>query len=378
MVRKRKKYLKPKIIIALNAAWNLYNFRSGLISFLLKNDFDVVGIAPEDEYVPRVKALGCRFINVKMSPKGLNPFQDIRLLFQYYKIFRSEKPDFFLGFTVKPNIYGSIIAHLLKVPVINNIAGLGIVFQKNNLLTKFVLCLYCLALKNSRKVFFQNADDRHIFVKKFKFLKSKSGTLPGSGVDLKKFSLVPLKNKKTVNFLMIARLLSDKGVIEYVEAARILKNSNKKVEFLLLGYLDQNDKSYVTYKQLQQWTSDRLIKYLGSSDDVRIQIEQADCIVLPSYYPEGTPRVLLEAAAMGRPLITTNTKGCRNVVDDGLSGFICAPKDSADLAEKIKKVVELDHYSRTKMGELGRKKIEQEFDEAIVCRKYLREISSIC
>lgn len=374
MVRKRKKHLKPKIIIGLNAAWNLYNFRSGLILFLLKNGFDVVGIAPEDEYTPRVKALGCRFINVKMSPKGLNPWKDVQLLYQYYKIFKYEKPDVFLGFTVKPNIYGSIIAHLLKIPVINNIAGLGIVFQKNNWLTKLVFFLYRLALSKSQKVFFQNAEDHFMFVKRFKFLEDKSGILPGSGVDLKKFSSVPLRSNQSLKFLMIARLLMDKGVVEYVEAARILKNCNFKVEFLLLGFMDRSDKSYVSCRQLQQWTDDRLIKYLGSSDDVRVQIEQADCIVLPSYYPEGTPRVLLEAAAMGRPLITTNTKGCRSVVDDGLNGFICAPRNCLDLANKIKQFVHLDHCSRKKMGELSRKKIVNEYDESIVFKEYFKEI----
>ena len=369
--------MKPKIIIALNAAWNLYNFRSGLILFLLKNGFDVIGIAPEDEYVPRIKALGCRFINVKMSPKGLNPWQDLRLLFQYYKILRYEKPDVFLGFTVKPNIYGSIAAHLLKIPVINNIAGLGIVFQKNNWLTKLVLSLYSLALYKSRNVFFQNKEDKLIFLKKFNFLNSKCDVLPGSGVDLKKFSPVPLKNKKNLHCLMIARLLWDKGVLEFVEAAKILRKNYLDLDFLLLGYLDNQDKSYIPYKVLKEWSKGGLIKYLGSSDDVRKHIAKADCIVLPSYYPEGTPRVLLEAAAMGRPIITTNTKGCRNVVDDGLNGYLCRPKDSADLAEKIIKVFELDYDARRKMGELGRKKVEQEFDEAVVCSKYLREISSL-
>lgn len=377
LVGKRKDNLKPKIIIALNAAWNLYNFRSGLILFLLRNGFDVIGVAPEDNYAAKVKALGCRFIKVKMSPKGLNPLQDVGLLFQYYKIFRYEKPDVFLGFTIKPNIYGSMVAHLLKVPVINNIAGLGIVFQKNNWLTKLVLCLYSLALRKSRKVFFQNTEDQLIFLKKFKFLECKSEVLPGSGVDLQKFTLFPLKNKKPLCFLMIGRLLRDKGVAEFVDAARILKKSNLDINFSILGFLNKQDDSYIPYKLIKKWTKDGLIKYLGSSDDVRKQIADADCIVLPSYYPEGTPRVLLEAAAMGRPIITTNTKGCRNVVDDGLNGFLCAPKDSADLAKKIKKVFDLDHCSRMKMGKLGRKKIELEFDEEIVFRYYFKEISFV-
>ena len=361
-------------MIAVNTAWNLVNFRSGLIKALVAQGYEVVAMAPQDKYEKELQKLGCRYLPVPMDNKGTHPGRDLMLLSRFFGLMRTENPDIFLGYTVKPNVYGSLAAHVLNVPVVNNIAGLGTVFIRQGWLNKLVRGLYRIALSRSAKVFFQNNDDRQLFVSCGLVPDAVTDRLPGSGVDLAMFRPSPLPARRVVRFLLIARMLWDKGVGDYVEAARLLKQRGFHVECCLLGFLDVQNPAAISRKQMDAWVAEGVVRYLGVSDSVRDEIAQADCVVLPSFYREGTPRALLEAAAMARPIVTTDSVGCRDVVDEGVNGYLCKPKDSSDLAEKMGRVVSMSPAEREAMGLRGREKVERQFDEEIVIRKYLEAI----
>ncbi len=387
-----------KVLICLNTAWNLFNFRSGLIKALVAHGYEVVAVAPPDEFVNQLSALGCRFVVLPMANGGTNPLHDCLLLWRFWRLLKQERPDVFLGYTVKPNVYGSLAAHWLGIPVINNIAGLGAVFISGGWLVKVVRSLYRMALDRSAKVFFQNPDDRAMFVESGLVRDEVTELLPGSGIDLVRFTppvsslQVKLDHPASLGdkdchgadttrhdalikfrFLLIARMLRDKGVYEYVEAARQLRKRWPHVEFCLLGFLEVQNPAAIARSEMDAWVAEGVVNYLGTSDDVRAQIASAHCIVLPSYR-EGTPRSLLEAAAMARPIITTDTVGCREVVDDGINGYLCKVRDATDLAEKMSQMLQLSCAQRSEMGLRGRAKMEAEFDEQIVIDKYLAAV----
>lgn len=370
-----------RVVIALNTAWNLVNFRAGLIRSLVAAGYEVVAVAPPDEYVEHLKAMGCRYVPLSMDNKGTHPGRDLLLLWRFWRLLKLERPAVFLGYTVKPNVYGSLAAHTLAIPVVNNIAGLGAVFISETWLTRLVKGLYRLALSRSSKVFFQNDDDRRLFIQSRLVRPDVADRLPGSGVDLNRFKVQEARDNKNglagFKFLLIARMLWDKGVGEYVEAARLVRERYPEAEFCLLGFLDVQNPAAISRTQMVEWVEERVVHYLGCSDDVRPHIANADCVVLPSFYREGVPRTLLEAAAMGRPIITTDTVGCREVVDDGVNGFLCRPRDGKDLAAKMLQMIELQHQDRRVMGLRSREKAEREFDEQIVIRRYLDTIGEI-
>lgn len=369
---------KGKVLIALNTAWNLYNFRAGLIRALVAEGYEVVAVAPPDEYAPRLSELGCRFVPLAMDNGGANPVQDMLLLWRFYWLLREERPDVYLGYTVKPNIYGSMAAHALQIPVVNNIAGLGAVFIKDNWLTRLVRWLYKAALSRSCCVFFQNNDDLGMFIKGGLVVPEKAARLPGSGIDLHIFRPAPMLDlsERPFRFLLVARMLRDKGVVEYVEAARSVRRTFPDVEFCLLGFVDVQNPTAISREQMMAWVNEGVVRYLGATDDVKRYLAEADCVVLPSY-SEGTPRSLLEAAAMGKPIITTDAVGCRDVVDDGVNGFLCKVRDAEDLADKMIRMIQLSPELRTAMGLRGREKIEREFDEKIVIERYLVAIRNV-
>ncbi|MEF8721765.1 MAG: glycosyltransferase family 4 protein [Candidatus Accumulibacter meliphilus] len=365
--------MSAKVVIALNTAWNLVNFRSGLIRALVSEGYDVVAIAPFDEYAHRLSNLGCRYISLHMDNKGTNPGRDLLLFYRFLRLFQKERPDVYLGFTVKPNVYGSFAALALGIPTINNIAGLGSVFIDNGWLARLVRALYKVSLSRSAVVFFQNMEDRQMFVAGRLVNGDVADILPGSGIDLTSFVPVPLFGGSPVRFLLIARMLWDKGVGEFVEAARILKQRGVDAELCLLGFLDVNNPTAISRSQIGEWVSEGVVRYLGVSDNVRDEIAKVDVVVLPSYR-EGTPRTLLEAAAMGRPIVTTDAVGCREVVDDGINGYLCLPKNAIDLAEKLAMMAALSPSARETMGLRGREKVERQFDEKIVIGKYFKAI----
>lgn len=365
-----------KIAICLNTSWNIYNFRLNLARALKNAGYDVVLVAPYDVYSEKLKD---EFIyhDIYMNNKGTNPKEDIKTLIGFYKLYKTIKPDVVLNYTIKPNIYGNIACGLLGVKTINNISGLGTVFIKESLVTKVVKWLYKYSLKSSSKVFFQNGDDRDLFVESQLVDFSKCDLLPGSGIDTKKFVPVEYKNEDdTFRFLLIARMLWDKGVGEYIEAAKILKKKYKNVEFQLLGSLDAANNTTISKVQMNIWVDEGLVNYLGVTDDVKEFINKADCVVLPSYR-EGTPRTLLESASMAKPIVTTNVAGCKEVVDNGINGFLCEVKNAKDLADKMEMMLKLSENERKLMGEAGRAKMIKEFDEKIVIDKYLGIINKL-
>lgn len=367
-----------KVIIVLNTAWNLVNFRAGLIRALVAEGHEVVAVAPQDEYAPRLAALGCRFVALPMDNKGTHPGRDLLLFLRFLSLLRRERPDVFLGYTVKPNVYGSLAAHALGIPVVNNIAGLGAVFIRDNWLTRLVRLLYKTALSRSQHVFFQNDEDMRQFVEQGLVVADKVSRLPGSGVDLCSFYYLPMQplGNRAFRFLLVARLLWDKGVGEFVEAARMVRRKYPAAKFQLLGFLDVKNPTAVSRAQMDEWVAEGVVEYLGVADDVQPYLAAADCVVLPSYR-EGVPRSLLEAAAMGRPIVTTNAVGCRDAVSDGVNGLLCRVADAGDLAEKMAQMIALSPEARAAMGQRGREKVEREFDEKIVIQKYLDAIREI-
>jgi glycosyltransferase involved in cell wall biosynthesis len=366
-----------KILISLNTAWNLLNFRAGLIGALISSGYEVVAVAPKDEYVSRLELLGCRFVDLEMDNQGTHPVGDFLLLLRYWRLLKSEKPDICLFYTIKPNVYGSLASTICGIPFINNVSGLGAVFIQGGWLRRFVSALYRLAFRNSNRVFFQNRDDLELFLENRLVKKELTDVLPGSGVNLQRFTPDDDTVRKSLSapfrFLLIARMLKDKGVVEFVNASQLLKESGLKSEFCLLGFLDVQNPAAISSEKMKEWTDQGFVKYLGVSDDVREHISSADCIVLPSYR-EGTPRTLLEASAMGKPIITANVVGCKEVVEHGFNGFLCEVKNAQDLSLKMQEMLLLSKDQRRLMGENGRFKMEKEFDEKFVIQKYLRAI----
>lgn len=370
--------MKQKIVISINTAWNIYNFRFGLVKALIEHGYEVIAIAPGDDYVPRLKEIGCKFVTLPMDSNGTNPLRDLILLIRYYRLLREHRPVAYLGYTIKPNVYGSIAANALGIPTINNIAGLGATFIRDDFLTLIVRGLYKFALKRSHYVFFQNADDKSLFLQTGLATPRVCSLLPGSGLDLARYNAAPMTDlaQRRFRFLLVGRMLRDKGVYEYAEAAKLLRERGVDAEFQLLGFIDPANDNAIPAETIRAWVDDGLVTYLGKTDDVRPHITQADCVVLPSYR-EGVPRSLLEAAALARPIIATDVAGCRDAVEHGRNGFLCAAKNAADLADVMARMIALDASERAAMGAAGRRKVETDFDEKIVIKKYLSAVASI-
>ncbi|MES2979248.1 MAG: glycosyltransferase family 4 protein [Pseudomonadota bacterium] len=367
----------PKVMIVLNTAWNLQNFRAGLIRGMIAAGYEVVAVAPPDAYVARVQALGCRFIALPQSNHGTAILTELLLVWRFWRLLRAERPAAYLGYTIKPNTYGSALASSLGIAVINNVSGLGTAFLRGGWLARVVRACYWLGLRKSRRVFFQNPTDRELFVQLGLVQPSQTGLLPGSGIDLQAFRPPPPPKDPSADegtsglvFLLVARLLLDKGVLEFAEAARRVRQRFPQARFQLLGFVDEGNPRGVRRAQLQEWVGKGDIEYLGTTDDVRPFLCAADCVVLPSYR-EGTSRALLEAAAMGRPIIATDVPGCREVVDDGVSGLLCQPRDAGSLAHAMERFLQLGPDPRARMGEASRALVEARFDEQLVIKAYL-------
>lgn len=351
-----------KILFCDNSLRELLNFRGEVVRFYASQGAEVVLLAPPTStYVP-VHA-NVRYIPVKLSRSGMNPLSDFFYILALYRIYKKEKPDYVFHYTIKPNIYGTFVAHILGIPSSLMIAGLGYVFYKKGLGCNIARYLYKWALRYPQYVLVLNVANKD-------FLLSNKTVQPeklihlrgGEGVDLKLFSECvhpPVRNKMI--FLMIARLLYDKGYAEYVDAARITKSKYPDTEFQILGAIDTVYLNHVTEEQVKHDHDCGYIRYLGFCPDVFSKIEAADCVVLPSYH-EGLSRVLMEAIAMGKPVITSDIPGCRETVEEGVNGFLVPPKNGLALAEAIEKFVNLSFERRCKMGKCSRKKAEEEFD----------------
>jgi glycosyltransferase involved in cell wall biosynthesis len=364
------------IVITSNTSWYLYNFRKNTIKALL-NDYKVIAIAPRDSYSPKLQDLGAEYHHISIDQGGTNPVNDIGTFFRFVNLYRKIRPAAVLNFTPKNNIYSTLAASIFGAKSINNIAGLGMVFINESLTAKLARFLYKISQPKAHIIFFQNEDDRVLFAKHNLAPFEITDRLPGSGVDLSRFAISPSNDDGIVRFILIARMLYDKGIGHYVEAARALKTKyGDSVEFRLLGFLDVNNPSSVSKQDMQSWVDEGIVDYLGVSDSVEKEIAQVDCMVLPSFYREGVPKSLLEACAMGKPIVTTDNVGCREAVDDGMNGYLCEPRSTSSLIEKLELMVSQSHEQRLDMGIQSRIKVENEFDEKIVIDKYLEAIKS--
>lgn len=360
-----------KIAFVDNTLWGLLNFRGDVIKALYEEGNNITLIAPFDSNISLKEYQGVNYIPIKLSRKGKNPFQEIKYLFSLYRIYRENKFDLIFHYTIKPNIYGNIAAKLNKIKSISIIPGLGHLFIKESVTTKIAEKLYKFALSFSKEVWFLNKDDKELFIKRKLINKEKIKILPGEGINLEKF--YPIENNRQDNkitFLMIARVLWEKGFKEYTEAAEFLKEKYTNLEFQLLGIIDENNPSGVKKKIIENYHKKGIINYLGISNNVKEIIANCDCVILPSFYKEGVTRTLMEGAAMEKPLITTNIQGCKEVVEHNYNGYLCEPKNSKDLINKIEKFILISKEERENLGKNGRKKMRKYFDVNIVIKKY--------
>lgn len=368
-----------KILVAINSAWNFVNFRSGLIRRLVSMGHEVVAVAPRDSYVEALQNLGCRYMEIQLDSGGKSFLSDLGYLYSLRRILKNEQPDIFLSFTPKPNIYGSIVSRLLGIPSISNVAGLGNSFRSGRLLSMFIGILYRLAFARSHVVFFQNQDDLKLFVDEKLVKRDHADLVPGSGVDLKRFApeqVPPQSCDGGIRFLLFGRLLWDKGVGVYVEAARILAAKGLNAECLLLGFCGVDNPAAISLQNVEQWVREGSITYLGVSDSVEDVLKTVHCVVLPSWYLEGVPRSLLEAAACGRPIITTRHVGCKEVVNDGVNGYFCESRSASSLASAMERFIRLSEVERQAMGSASRSLAEERFSEEIVISQYVKAIES--
>jgi len=378
MERKYKKH----ILLVANTLWSIYNFRYGILKDLIEKGNKVTVVGPQDEYVQQLIDMGCNVELIKLCPQGKNPFKDLFFIYKLSTIYKKLKPDFIFHYTIKLNIYGSIAAGLTNCKSIAITTGLGFVFNKDTLLTKFISLLYALSFKFTKEVWFLNEDDKAVFIRRNIISENKAFVLASEGVDTEYFAPAPKitpdlssKNITDVTFLLIARMLWDKGVGEYVEAARNIKAIYSNVRFQLLGACDAENPSAISSKEIDNWQKEGIVEYLGVTKDIRPYINDADCVVLPSFYREGVPRVLMEAAAMGKPIITTDNVGCKDVVLDGQTGFLCKPKDSTDLAKVMHEFISIPHDKKILMGSRGREFMKNKFDEKLIIDIYHKKLN---
>ncbi|MBS9719647.1 glycosyltransferase family 4 protein [Tianweitania sp. BSSL-BM11] len=366
-----------KVVMTVNAAWNIVNFRRSVLNGLIAAGHEVTVLAPPDDSVTELARLGAAFVPLTMNVKGLNPLDDLKLLGTFKRHLRDERPDIVLSYTIKNNVFGALAAKAYGIPFIPNVSGLGTAFLSNGALRLLAETLYRRAFSKLPIIFFQNGDDRTLFVQRRLVHPEQGRLLPGSGIDLGQFAAsdLPAQSKPTT-FLMIARLLRDKGVVEFVEAARLIKSHLPETRFQLLGAAGSQNRSAIDLSTVQGWEREGVVEYLGTTTDVRPFIEAAHCVVLPSYR-EGAPRTLIEAAAMARPLIATDVPGCRSIVDEDVTGFLCAPRSANSLAAAMKRFLDLPQQARTAMGLAGRLKMEREFDQTIVLAAYNKAIGEL-
>lgn len=357
-----------KILVLANFGMGLYNFRIELLEELIKQNNEVYISLPNDEYVPKLKELGCKFIDTDLDRRGTNPIADFKLILNYIKMIKEIKPDVVLTYTIKPNVYGGIACLITNTPYIVNVTGLGTAVENEGLLQKITLNLYKLGLKNASCVFFQNKINQEFFDKN-KIVQCKTRLIPGSGVNLEqhKFEEYP-KDDETIRFLFIGRIMKAKGVEELFEAAKIIRQKYSNVQFELIGGTEEN---YL--EEIEKLERENVIKYHGKQNDVHSFIKNSHATILPSYH-EGLSNVLLETASSGRPVLASNVPGCVETFEEGLTGLGFEARNVNSLVEAIEKFIHLPYIRKKEMGIAGRNKMEKEFDRNIVVNAYLQEI----
>lgn len=359
---------KSKVLFLVNHDVVIYNFRLELVERLLQEGYEVWISSPYGERIDDLKKLGCYYVEADISRHGMNPITELRLLQYYKKIIKKIKPDMVFTYTIKPNIYGAMASRKYKIPCVVNITGLGTAVENGGLTQKITVMLYRLAFTKIQRVYFQNEENRQFFVDR-KLAMGKHGMLPGSGVNLERFAPIQYPNDNTIEFAFIARIMKEKGIDNYLEAARIIHKKYSNTVFHVCGFCEAEYDG-----KLQEYVDDGSVIYHGMVRNVREIHKVCQCIIHPTYYPEGLSNVLLEACASSRLIITTDRSGCREVVDDGINGFIVKQQDTKDLVRVIEKFISLPYEKRKEMGENARIKVEKEFDRQIVVEKYMEEL----
>lgn len=348
----------------------LFNFRRELISKMVEDGCEVYISIPEAEENGYFSDMGCKIINTPVDRRGLNPIRDFKLIIKYIKIIKEINPDIVFSYTIKPNIYGCIASNLTKKRQVCNITGTGATFLKKSLVSYVAKFLYKHSIKKSYKVFFQNSDDRDFFVKNG-MVKDNHALIPGSGVNLIQYELCDLPSDGKIRFIFIGRVMALKGIDQYIDCAKAIKEKYPNTEFLIAGFIE--DEKY--YEIINRNHSEGIINYIGFQKDIKPWIQKCQCVILPSLGGEGIPNVLLESAAMGRICIASRVNGSKDVIDDGVNGYLYEKGNLNDLIEKVLKFIRLDEDEKARMGLLGRQKVEKVFDRQIIINAYLSELN---
>lgn len=364
--------MNKNILILTNSIGGLHSFRKEVVKAIVDAGYEVTISAPE--MVTKANyftEIGCKVELIDFNRRGTNPVADMKLMLRYRKLIKQLKPVAVLTYTIKPNIYGGMAARLCGVPQLANVTGLGDAVENGGWMQKLTLTLYKIGLGKARQIFFQNESNRNFCINKG-IAKDSSVLLPGSGVNLQHhtYQAYPLDEGK-VRFLFIGRMLRDKGIEEFLEAVEVIKGKYPDTEFQILGNMEGKYQD-----KLDALTKDGIVNYLGTTSDVRPYIGTVECTIMPSYH-EGMSNVNLESAANGRPVITTDVPGCRETVDDGVTGFLVTPRDAESLIEGVERFLALSYDDKQKMGRMAREKVEREFDREIVVKAYLEEIEAV-
>ena len=358
-----------RILVLANNDVGLYRFRKDLLAALLHAGHEVYISLPNGDFVPELVQLGCRFIDTQIDRRGMNPLHDSKLFRQYRAMLKEVKPDLVLTYTIKPNIYGGMACRMAHIPYAVNITGLGSAIENGGWLKKFVLALYKPALKDAKVVFFENAGNRDTLVKTGVVPDGRDVVLNGAGVNLEDYPYQPYPQDEPVRFLFVGRVMHEKGVDELFAAAKRMKQQyGDGVQFHIVGSFEEAYKPIMD--ELEQAG---VVRYHGYQSDMKPYYAMASCVVLPSYH-EGMSNVLLEAAASGRPLITSNIPGCREAVEAGVSGYLCPTKDADALFDAMQRFAELPQNCRAEMGRCGRQRMEEQFSKTAVVAKTIEEL----
>lgn len=361
--------MRKRILVLANNSGGLYRFRKELLGEIINQGYEVIASTPFDENVDDLKKLGVSLIETKMDRRGMNPIKDFNLLLDYFKLVKIFKPQLIITYTIKPNLYGCTIARLTKVPYAINITGLGTAFQNNGMLNKLVTIWYSFVCKRVKIIFFENEENKNVFVENNIVIENKCCVLNGAGVNILDFSYEEYpKDESIIHFLFIGRIMKEKGVEELFCAVEKLYEESNHIVLDVLGNYEDNYREVI-----DSLTKRGIVNYYGYQSDVRPFIKQCHCFVLPSYH-EGMANTNLESAAMGRPVITSDIPGCREAIVDNTSGYLCKKKDTNDLYKVMKRFIKLTHDEKRKMGILGRKRMESIFDKKKVIEKTMKEL----
>lgn len=359
-----------RILFLVNHDVVIYNFRLELVERFIEEGFEVHISSPYGERIDDLVKLGAIYHQIGLERHGMNPINEAKLLLTYRKLLIEVKPDIVLGYTIKPNIYGAMAAAEKNIPFVANITGLGTAVENPGFSQKMMIGLYKIAFRKVQRVFFQNTENQQFFIDHH-IAVDKHALLPGSGVNLQRFPLKPYPSDETVRFVFISRIMKEKGIDQYLEAAKVIREKYSNTEFHICGFCEAEYEG-----KLSEYHDKGIVIYHGMVRDISSFLENIHCVIHPTYYPEGLSNVLLEACASGRPIITTDRSGCREVVDNGINGYMIPQRDVQRLIEAIDAFISLSMEQKRNMGLSGRQKVEKYYSRDIIIEAYMKEIAA--